>query len=1079
MPCALALTRRSDGCFLDANDRQRELVGWTRDEVVGRTSVDLGIWASSSDRERFVETLDREGRVQDYETTLRRSDGTVVPVLISASEIDVDGEKCVLSVTTDVTPLKNAQERARRLSRIYTVLSTVNQALVRLSDPSAIFGEACTALVEQGGFVMAWVGMVSSDGARVEPVAWAGAADGYVQNVNAVLSDSARARGPIGRSILENRHIVCADIEHDPTMAPWRESALARGFRAAASFPLVVEDACVGAFVAYAAETDFFDEEQVHLLDELAADVSFALQVAESERCRISAEEALKASEAKFRAAFHASPDLVSITRVSDGRILEVNPGYEHMLGYAREESVGRTTGELSVWNDPADREVFVERLQADGEVTDFETTLRRKDGTLLDVLDSARTIDVDGEPCVVSIVRDITARKAAEVEQRAIAAELKEAQRLARIGSWDWDARTDTITWTAEYRAVLGFDPVLPPPSYEEHLKAYTAESAARLDAAVQRNVETGEPYEVELELAAPQGPTRWIVARSETKIDEHGQITGLRGTAQDITERKLAEEQHRTILETTTDGYWLSDANGYLIEVNDAYCAMTGFSEQELLGMNISQIEVVESGPEVDAHAGRMIGTGHDRFETKHRRKDGSVFDVECSVTYQPDTERFAAFHRDITARKRREAVNRLQGEILGIMGESGVASESLAKVASAMVSEMGLDAVGIRVQEGEDFPYVAQVGLSDSHLSAESSLVSLDARGRVRRDKAGRPLLECTCGLVLSAAQNPSLTPGGSFWTNDLGVFLSLSEAEDPRFRPRNRCIFEGYSSVALVPLRDHGRVFGLIHLASRRHGAFSSETVEMLEGVAAHVGEALARSAADQQVRYSERRYRLISEAVTGFVYSCVKQPDEQYGLDWIAGAVEDLTGYTPEEILDHSCWGFLVLPEDAPLFEENVTNLAPGRSATVEFRIVRKDGTTRWVRSAARASQDGAPLGGSWLVGSCEDVTERKDTEVRLSEALACTIVALSRTVEVRDPYTSGHQQRVSELAAAIAGEMGMPIQRIEEIRTAALIHDIGKMSVPAEILSKPGKLSDVELALIRGHSEAGYQIILT
>ncbi|MDO9265299.1 MAG: PAS domain S-box protein, partial [Desulfosalsimonadaceae bacterium] len=137
--------------------------------------------------------------------------------------------------------------------------------------------------------------------------------------------------------------------------------------------------------------------------------------------------------------------------------------------------------------------------------------------------------------------------RNRAEEALRKREKDLKEAQRLARIGSWDWDATTDTISWSEEYYHIYGFDPARRPPGYVDHLKAYTPESSARLDAAVKINMETGEPYELDLELAHTEGAPRWITARSETKRDAQGRIIGLRGTAQDITELKRAETELR----------------------------------------------------------------------------------------------------------------------------------------------------------------------------------------------------------------------------------------------------------------------------------------------------------------------------------------------------------------------------------------------------------------------------------------------------------------------------------------------------------------------------------------------------
>jgi putative nucleotidyltransferase with HDIG domain len=95
----------------------------------------------------------------------------------------------------------------------------------------------------------------------------------------------------------------------------------------------------------------------------------------------------------------------------------------------------------------------------------------------------------------------------------------------------------------------------------------------------------------------------------------------------------------------------------------------------------------------------------------------------------------------------------------------------------------------------------------------------------------------------------------------------------------------------------------------------------------------------------------------------------------------------------------------------------------------------------------------------------------------VQRSLASAVRVIGEVVEIRDPYTGGHQRRVSQLATRIAQEMKMPSAQVEEIRVAALIHDAGKMAVPIEILSKPGTLSALEFWLIKGHAEAGYRIV--
>jgi HD-GYP domain-containing protein (c-di-GMP phosphodiesterase class II) len=144
---------------------------------------------------------------------------------------------------------------------------------------------------------------------------------------------------------------------------------------------------------------------------------------------------------------------------------------------------------------------------------------------------------------------------------------------------------------------------------------------------------------------------------------------------------------------------------------------------------------------------------------------------------------------------------------------------------------------------------------------------------------------------------------------------------------------------------------------------------------------------------------------------------------------------------------------------------------------------KKDGTQTYesLMASILTDPDGRACG---ISGTLRDITERKQVEKerqqnfeRMRKALRATVQSISLTVEMKDPYTSGHQQRVSDLARAIAAEMGLSIDRQDFIHTASAIHDIGKISIPSEILSKPTKLTDLEFDLIKTHSQSGYDIL--
>jgi signal transduction histidine kinase len=146
-----------------------------------------------------------------------------------------------------------------------------------------------------------------------------------------------------------------------------------------------------------------------------------------------------------------------------------------------------------------------------------------------------------------VAVFKDITDRKRAEEALRKSQEQLREAHRLARMGVWNWVAETDTVLWTEELYRIAGLDPMLPAPTYAEHPNIYAPESWDLLKEAVERSMKTGDPYQLELKLIRPDGTTRWVKAFGGSTYDSHGQIQGLFGTVQDITELKEAENELR----------------------------------------------------------------------------------------------------------------------------------------------------------------------------------------------------------------------------------------------------------------------------------------------------------------------------------------------------------------------------------------------------------------------------------------------------------------------------------------------------------------------------------------------------
>jgi signal transduction histidine kinase len=228
--------------------------------------------------------------------------------------------------------------------------------------------------------------------------------------------------------------------------------------------------------------------------------------------------------------------------------------------------------------------------------------------------------------------------------------------------------------------------------------------------------------------------------------------------------------------------------------------------------------------------------------------------------SSTAAGGAEPFGLSSEDLRRLQELSAYREAGREILQILNESGTWAESIERVLATLTERTGCDAVGIRLQDGEDFPYFVQRGFSNSFLVTEKTLLKRTRQGEVCRNRDGAACLQCTCGLVISGRVSPLLTPGGSFWTNDSRPLLQLSPAEDPRVGPRNQCIHHGYASIALIPIRSKGKIVGLVQLNDRGAGRFTLSQIEVLEQVAGQIGEALLRKKMETALLESERQLR---------------------------------------------------------------------------------------------------------------------------------------------------------------------------------------------------------------------------
>jgi PAS domain S-box-containing protein/putative nucleotidyltransferase with HDIG domain len=232
--------------------------------------------------------------------------------------------------------------------------------------------------------------------------------------------------------------------------------------------------------------------------------------------------------------------------------------------------------------------------------------------------------------------------------------------------------------------------------------------------------------------------------------------------------------------------------------------------------------------------------------------------------------------------------------------------------------------------------------------------------------------------------------------------------------------------------------------------------------------------------EQNLRESEERYRTLHANIPVGVFRSYAEPG--WYLISANPALAAMFGYDkPEDMTKTRVADFYLHPAEWKKFIEAIISIGAIDGFEVEFK--RKDGTLFWGSLSARAVE-GSEGRIVYFDGVLEDISERKQAEEALQESLEKlqrslygTVYTISRIVETRDPYTSGHQARVAELASAISRKLGLSSKRTELIYIAAVVHDVGKVSVPSEVLNKPTKLTQFEWDMIKAHPEVGYEIL--
>ncbi len=597
----------------------------------------------------------------------------------------------------EIVRRKETESDLNKLNRLYLVLSQINQAIVHIINKETLLKEICKIIVEDGKFKMAWIGLVDEETELIKPYAYHGHVDDYLEDKIISLTDEKLNKGPTATAILSRKYFICNDIRSEPRMAPWKEKALKLGFNSSASFAFSQEGKIIGSLNVYSDKINFFNEEEIKLLNEIKSDITYALDAIEVEFKKKKAEETVKEERLRFNKILEALPASV-VLLTPDYHVTFANRFFRERFGeadgkYCYEYLFGRS--------EPCDKCEILKVLKT-GVSREWEWLGPDERNYFINVFPFT---DIDGSPLIIEMSIDITDRKQAEKALQRSEELHNAAQEIAHIGHWQLDLLENKLTWSDEVYRIFGIDPQSFNGTLEAFLEVVHPKDREYVVNAYNESVQNKKTYSIDHRIVRPNGEIRFVHEQCHTHYDDNGLPIFSIGTIQDITERKEAEEKameanklYRIIFENSLDGLMLTAPDGRIFDVNLASEKILGYTQDEIRILGREGI-LDTSDPRLSSVLERRIKNGFTTGELIMIRKDGIKIPVEISsrIFYDKNGEaRTSIVFRDITERKISEEALNIQLQFarsINRIAETIVIQDNSEVIMQSMINFIGV--------------------------------------------------------------------------------------------------------------------------------------------------------------------------------------------------------------------------------------------------------------------------------------------------------------------------------------------------------------------------------------------------
>ncbi|MBI3853290.1 MAG: PAS domain-containing protein [Verrucomicrobia bacterium] len=1005
-----------DGVILSANQAALELFGGMRAQFVGHhiselyaptPTADVGGGADMFQRLRCREPL------RDYETQLRCPDGALKQVCITA-DAHWEDDRFVRArcFTWNISPTAGVGAREEGLkarARQHAAVAELGQLALAGTNLSALLQEAIALLVQTLG--VEFCKFLELLPAGDEFILRAGA--GWKSEVVGQARVAAGNNSQAGYTLQVNEPVVVADLRTETRFgAP--ALLLEHGVISGMTVIIPGRNRPLGVLGVHTARPRQFTTDDVNFLQAFANVLAQAIERKRAEtelrRARTELEQALQERRAELLRANRAMQIEISQrqeaeaemkrreTQLREAQRLTHVGSWEwevttnklwcsdelyRVLGLSHNQftptavvGVQMTFEAFLGLVHPEDRarvKENVEKALVDHEPFVFEQRIVRPDRGVRTLHTRGHVaLDAAGRAAkMLGVCLDITQDKQTEEEIKKREFQLVEAQRLARLGSWEWHIATNKVIWSAELCRLYGIEWQVLPTDLDDFLRRVYPSDYSAVQRTIEQAYQDQRPFELEYRVLLPDNNLRWLHGLGRVVADASGRRLRMLGTAQDITERKQAEEALRenesrksAILEAALDCVITADREGRIIDFNPAAERTFGYKHYEVVGEELAAKLIPPAWRERHRQGlARYLATGETtmlgkRIEITAMRADGSIFPVELCITpvrLKGNTV-FMACLRDITERKRAEAWVAGQKQVLEMITTGATLAEVLETLLRAVEAESpGMTcSVLLLDEDGKRLRHGAAPSLSEAYNQAVDGLPIGPQAG-----SCGTAVYRRETVIVADITRDP-------LWSD----YRELADCH-------------GLRACWSTPIKTtQGKILGTLAMLYHQPHTPSARDRELIE-VATHLaGIVIERHRAEEALRKSElglaraQKIAHLGNWDWDLVTNKVRWSDEIYR---IFGLTPEQFGATYEAFLNS------VHPDDRSIVNEAVQDaLKRGRPYNVDHRIIRPDGAVRIVSEQGEVVFDeaGKPVR---FLGTVLDVTERKEAESKLQD----------------------------------------------------------------------------------------------